>query len=159
MSLATFVFLETSPSSATTLASSVAVQGADSRLPAGVAGPLDDYDAISIVAELIGATGGTLDVYLQTSGDMGITWIDYLHFPQLAAGAAAIRFASSSSNFSQATAATVVGKNLVPALAANTSINGAFTDRMRLVMVGGVGTTVGAAVKVTLCAQRARDRQ
>src|SRR5262249_6183355 len=49
---------------------------------------LGAYKSLSIFSMLQGATGGTLDVYLQYSPDGGTTWVDYAHFPQVAAGAA-----------------------------------------------------------------------
>jgi hypothetical protein len=49
---------------------------------------LDDCEALTIVLDLRGGTGGTLDVYLQTSHDGGTTWFDYAHAAQLASGAA-----------------------------------------------------------------------
>ncbi len=158
MSIASFIWTETSPAAPGTAASSVAVAGAGAAFGVGIAGPLDDYEALSITAELVGATGGTLDVYTQVSPDQGVTWFDYLHFPQLLNGASAIKYASPSSMYTQSQAATVIGKNLTPALAANTTTNGAFTDRMRILMVAGSGTSVGAAVKITMAAQRVYPR-
>jgi hypothetical protein len=38
-------------------------------------------------------------------------------------------------------------------------VNGAFSDRLRLVMVAGVSTTAGAPVVVRICPQRARIRE
>jgi len=160
MPLANWVWNETSPSAAGAAASSQAVQGAASYLPAGVAGPVDDYAALAIVAELVGATGGTLDVYIQQnpSGD-GVTWFDLVHFAQLSAGHGAVTYESSVSLYSQATSPVVVGKNAAPALGAGTSLNGAFSDRLRLLMVAGASTTAGAPVKVTVCGQRPRTRE
>jgi hypothetical protein len=54
----------TSPSSASTAVLGTAVFG------------LSDCDIIRVYATLQGATGGTLDVYLQTSFDGGTTWYD-----------------------------------------------------------------------------------
>lgn len=156
--IAWFQFNETSPAAPGTAASSQSVQNANASFGAGVAGPLDDSDALDIVAELQGATGGTLDVYLQTSPDGGNNWFDLAHFPQLASAAAAIRYQAPVSLYTNSTVPVVVGKNLTPALAVNTVINGAYSNRMRIVMVAGTGTTAGAPVKITVMTQRTDPR-
>jgi hypothetical protein len=154
MSLANFVFSEMSPNAATTAISSQPVQNAASYLPAGVAGPLDEFEAVDVTAELAGATGGTLDVYVQTSPDGGGTWYDAIHFPQLLSGASAVKYKAPVSLACATTAPSQVGKNGTPVLANAKVVGGAFSDRMRLVMVAGVGTTAGAPLIVRLCAQR-----
>jgi len=158
MSIAYFVFIETTPSSPGTVASSQPVQSAGSFLPSGVAGPMQDYDAVDIVAELRGATGGTLDVYVQiAAGGDSNAWFDLVHFPQLSAGAPAVFYQAPISNATTTTTPIVVGKNLAPALAANVVVNGAFSDRMRLVFVAGSGTTNGASVIVRVAPQRGEN--
>jgi hypothetical protein len=135
------------------------VANAASWCAAGVAGPLDDYDSIGIDADLVGATGGTLDVYLQSSPDQGVNWYDIVHWTQLLSGAAAVKYSSPISQSTSTSTATAVGKNLSPSLNQGTVVNGAFSDRMRLVMVAGSGTTVGAPVVVRLSPQRSRLRE
>ena len=160
MPLTEFVFIETSPNAAGTATSSQPVQGTASWAPAGIAaGGLDDYESIGIDADLVGATGGTLDVYLQQSPDQGVTWYDIIHWTQLASGAAAVKYSSPMSQATTTTTVQVVGRNLSPALAAGAVVNGAFSDRMRVVMVAGTGTSAGAAVVVRLSPQRARLRE
>ena len=157
--LAWFQFNETSPAAAGTAASSSAVMSAASYLPPGVAGPLDDGEALDIVAELVGATNGTLDIYLQTSLDDGLTWYDSVHFVQLAGSAAAIIYRTTISHIVQPTTAlpVPVGKNLNPVLtSANGTVQGSWGTRCRLVFVAGSGTSAGAAVKVTVGVQRPR---
>jgi hypothetical protein len=153
-------FSETSPAAAGTAASSQPVSGGNANyLPAGVAGPLDDFEAVEVAADITAATGGTLDVYLQTSPDGGTSWYDIVHFPQ-AAGGSGQKFYRAPLSLATTTATAVqVGKNLVPALAAATVVNGAFTDRCRLVMVAGAGTSAGGAVVVRISPQRARVRE
>jgi hypothetical protein len=107
----------------------------------------------------VGATGGTLDVYVQTSPDGGLSWFDIIHFVQLAGGGPAVKYSSPISQSTTTAVPTVVGKNLAPALSAAAVVNGAFSDRMRLVMVAGSGTSVGAAVIVRLAPQRSRTRE
>ena len=95
----TLVFQETSPASAITVASSQPVVGADFNVAAGVAGyGLDDYDSLDITASLVGATGGTLDVFVQGSPDEGANWFDCVHLTSLAAGAAAIIYRTTISS-------------------------------------------------------------
>ena len=146
-------FTETSPSAPGTTASSQLVSG--SAGPAGIAsGQLDDYVAISIEAVLQGATGGTLDVYIQNSPDMGLSWYDYAHFAQMASAAPVIRYVASIAVGAQNLTLITVGTNLSPALAAGTVLGGPWGDRFRLVMVAGAGTSVGAPIGIRMCAQR-----
>lgn len=151
--LAILTFNETSPNAPATVASSQPVQG--SAGPPGIAtAQLDDYQAILIEAVLQGATGGTLDVYIQNSPDQGVTWYDYAHFAQLAGGAGVTRAVASCATGAQNLSLTTVGVNLTPALAVNTVLGGAWGDRFRLVMVAGGGTTAGAPVQVRIVGQR-----
>lgn len=154
---ANWIFAETSPSAPGTAASSQPVQNTASWAPAGVAAPLHEFDAINCVLEIgATATGGTLDVYVQVSADEGITWTDIIHFKQHLTGDGNVIYEAPMSNATTTTAPTAVGKNLNPALSAGTTgtvINGAFSDRMRLVMVAGSGTTVGVTVNMKLFAQ------
>lgn len=160
MPLQTFVFSETSPAAPGTAASSQVVTGdLAANMPAGVAGLIDDYESIEIIAELKGATGGTLNVYLQTSPDGGLSWFDSIAWPQQAGGGALAFYQSPLSQATTTATPVVVGKNLAPALAANTVVNGSFGDRFRLVMVAGTGTTGGAPVVVRVSAQRSRLRE
>lgn len=115
-----------------------------------VTGQLGQYDGLSIIATLEGATGGTLDVYLQYSPDQGTTWIDYAHFPQLAAGAASSIRVWNVSRVAQQLTLTTVGSGSSPALAANTILGGEFGDRMRCVCVAGASTSVGASVVIKI---------
>lgn len=116
----------------------------------GLVGSLQNYDALSIRATLTGATGGTLDVYLQTSVD-GTEWVDYAHFAQIAAATAAATYAFTVSRSGQNTSINTVGRNLTPALAANSVIGGDFGNQLRVVYVAGAGTSAGAAqvIRVT----------
>ena len=160
MSRANFVFTETSPSAPGTVASVNAVQNAGSYFPVGVAGPMADYDAVDVIADLKGATNGTLDVYVQISPDDGITWYDIIKFPQMGAGQAASFYQAPISNATTTNLPISVGKNVTPALgagggvSAGVVVNGAFSDRMRLMMVAGAGTSLGAAVVVRIAPQR-----
>ncbi len=111
---------------------------------------LDACDSLTIIGELQGATGGTLDVYLQTSYDDGATWYDYAHFTQLAAGAAAIKHAWHVSRASERTTITTVGTGTSPALAVGTILSGGWGNKMRMLFVAGATTSAGAAQTVRI---------
>lgn len=112
--------------------------------------------SLAIVATLAGATGGTLDVYLQFTPDDGATWFDYAAFPQLAAAAAATTKVWSVSRSAQLTSLTAVGSGTSPALAANTILGGDWGDRLRVVCKAGAGTSAGAAYSIRIVGTRAR---
>lgn len=154
--LKTLTWNETSPAAAGTAASSQTVTGSSGAAGVGMLSPvsLEAFNSLNIVAQLVGATGGTLDVHVQFSPDGGTTWVDFIHFPQLLGSASAVKYAAAVSQSGQTSAPIVVGTNLNPALAANTVVGGAWGDQLRLVMVAGSGTSAGAAVKVTVAAQR-----
>jgi hypothetical protein len=154
-----FCFVETSPAAASTVASSSPVQSAGSNFLQGVAGPMSDYDAVDVIADLQGATGGSLDVYLQISPDDGQNWYDIIHFPTISAGAAVKSYQAPISNSTVTNTPILVGKNLNPALAGGTVVNGAFSDRMRLVFVAGSGTSAGAQQVVRIAPQRAEGNR
>lgn len=111
---------------------------------------LNAFNEIHVEADLVGATGGTLDVYLQRKVGTN-AWRDWIHFPQLASGAAAVKYAARSQN---ATGITVVGggTDASPgvALAANTIIGGHPGTDVRAVYVAGASTSAGAAVTVRI---------
>lgn len=127
----------TSPASATTTAGTP-VTG------------LGGYRSMSIYAKLTGATGGTLDVYLQYSPDGGTTWVDYAHFPQVAGGASAIYRVWNVSKSAQQTTLATVGTGTSPALTANSILGGDWGDRLRTLMVAGSGTSAGAAQTILI---------
>lgn len=118
-------------------------------------GNLDDYSSLMVVAVIQGATGGTLDLYLQTSVD-GSNWYDYAHFAQLSAAAAQITRAFTVSRHGQQTTITAIGSGTSPALAAGTVIGGEFGTRMRLLAVAGAGTSAGATQTVYIIGTRTR---
>lgn len=132
---------QTSPASASTAASTNFV------------GDLSYFNALSFIATLQGGTGGTLDVYLQTSFDDGVTWYDYAHYAQLAAGAAQSRILWHVNRSTSVTAPTTIGTGTSPALAVSTINGGAWGDRLRLLFVAGAGTSAGASQSVSIIAQ------
>jgi hypothetical protein len=98
---------------------------------------------MTIWAELQGATGGTLDIYLQYQADALADWIDFAHFAQLAAGAIASDVVVNLQKKTALVAATAVGKGTTPALAAGTFLNIDWGTAVRVLFVAGAGTTLG----------------
>jgi hypothetical protein len=136
---------------------------ASTALSAATLGGLEEYDWFTIDAALVGATGGTLDVYLQrqiaaAAEVSGGVWADWLHFPQLSAGGAAVKYSAITG---ASTTITVVGNatdasGATPALAANTFIGGHPGNMLRAVYVAGTSTSAGAAVKIYVTAWKRR---
>ena len=118
-------------------------------------GGLGKFDHIPIPAELEGATGGTLDVYLQANVGAN-KWVDVAHFPQLADGAAAIKY-SATMEHGVTAAPVVVGisaddpdTGAAPVLAANTVVPGHPGELLRCVAVAGGGTSAGVTLTINL---------
>lgn len=125
---------------------------------------LGPIHSLQIFATLQGATGGTLDVYLQikykfnpTTYQQGIgvvndpsIWVDYAHFSQLASAASPVHTVWSVSKSGQQLTATTVGQDLSPALTAGTIVGGEFGDEMRVVFTAGAGTSVGTSQQILL---------
>lgn len=134
---------DTSPAAASTAAGDTVIM-------------VDEADSLTIVATLAGATGGTLDVYLQTSFDGGTTWYDMAHFPQLAAAAPSSVRVWKIGRIEQVTTLTTIGSGTTAApgvaLAANTVLP-VWGDRIRAVYVAGALTSAGAAVDIKFFAQ------
>lgn len=138
MGTTTFRLGEDSPDTASTVAGSTVAEG------------LDRFTSLNVYAEIKGAEGGSLNVYLQTSPDLGTTWVDYAAFPLAAADAPVAIYTFTLSRGAQQVAMTTVGKNLLPALAANGVLGGEFGDRMRVVFKANVGTTRGDTQVITI---------
>jgi hypothetical protein len=141
MSVQLLKLIETSPNAAGT---TVGVQT--------IAG-LDKFDSLLIYANLQGATGGTLDVYIQTllhcTGDSANgTWVDFAHFTQLSAAAAATKKTCFLSRSAQSTTLTTVGIDGSPALAAGTILGGEWGAWWRFVFTAGASTSAGASQSV-----------
>jgi hypothetical protein len=118
---------------------------------------LERYDWFTIDAALVGATGGTLDVYLQRRVAMdsadevtGAVWADWLHFTQLASGAAAIKY-SLQSGADKTISAVAHGTDLAagtPVLSSGSFVGGHPGSAIRCVCVAGASTSAGAAVAI-----------
>lgn len=118
----------TSPATASTAATSDTVSN------------ISDYDWFLLIATLQGATGGTLDVYVQ--GKMADTWYDWGHFTQLSAAASSVTYQVQPQPNNGAVA---VGSGTSPALAADTFLGGYPGDEIRMVFTAGSGTSAGAS--------------
>src|SRR5690606_37920398 len=103
-----------------------------------------------IDADLVGATGGTLDVYLQREVAAD-EWRDWLHLPQLSAAAQAISytvpFAADPDIY---TVGTGDADTATPALAADTFVGGHPGDKLRAVYVAGEDTFEGAEITIRI---------
>lgn len=106
--------------------------------------------------KLIGPTGGTLDVYLQSSLDADQagngSWYDVAHLPQVTA-ATTFRYAFAISRGFNRVAATATALNNAdntPSLAANTIIADALGNALRVVLVANAGVSVAAAQSIKL---------
>jgi len=132
----------TSPAAPTTLAQ------------APIASGFERCHSLTINALVRGGVGGTLDVSVQTSHDEGTTWIDLVHFPQLTAGAAVVRYAAHVSRATSPTNPVVVGSGTSPVLAANAIAGGSWGDSLRVVLVAGVSTSAGAAQSIEIVGHR-----
>lgn len=112
---------------------------------------LGRFDEVIIDAVLTGATGDTLDVYLQRAVDVDGTtvWVDWYHFAQIAGAASAIRRLVHSGQ-ATATAPVTVGADAVPALAVNTLACPHPGDQVRVYFVPGGSTSAGATQTISL---------
>lgn len=141
------IWTDTSPDTASTSISTKIISG------------LDAFESMQIVAVLTGATGGTLDVYLQMCDDPdGSVWIDYAHFPQVSAGAAASTLLYTVTRQKERLTGLAVAIGDTPALAAGTVAGGDFGSKMRVIMVAGASTSAGAAQTIYFAGSPARKR-
>jgi hypothetical protein len=112
---------------------------------------LEHYDFLVIDAKVVGATGGTTDVYLQklvaTSPDV---WIDWLHLPQVAAGATKVFNVASDylADPYPALVGTGTDDAATPTLEAGVLAHGHPGCCLRLVTVTGSGVTASAVMSV-----------
>ena len=144
MSYRIWTIADTSPAAAGTAVGSVIAS-------------LDEYDYIRVDAALVGATGGTLDVYLQRLVKPN-AWADWVHFAQLAAGASAIKYSVIGAHGLSTTITTSnLGTDATPAvsLAAATFVGGHPGKSLRAVYVAGASTSAGAALSIVVTGYRA----
>lgn len=118
----------------------------DTLLAAG----LLDYDRLAIISTLTGASGDTLDAYIQRSWD-GTTFYDYAHLPQMAANDPAETHAYCPSDTSDI---IKVGSGDSPVLAAGEAADGHWGERLRVHLVAGTNTLAGASATFNVFAWR-----
>lgn len=145
MALKSFLLTDTSPAAAGTSASAVA---------AGSVSGLEEFDWFTVDALLLGATGGTLDVYLQRWVQKLQEWRDWVHFTQLAAAAAATRYTFDCN--AMPTSITTVGQATTPVISAGVVTCGHPGTKLRLLFTAGASTSAGAIQKVELTGWRKR---
>lgn len=129
---------------------------AASTVAGASASSLSRCPELIVEAHLVGATGGTLDVWLQRKVGPNL-WVDWVHFLQLAAAASAIHYSFVVKNVSATatgalTAVTTVGTDTAPAVGAGVGLitNTHPGDAVRVVYVAGASTSAGAAIKLTI---------
>jgi len=137
MAVRDIILTATSPAAASTAASTAEASG------------LDAYDSFMIDADLVGATGGTLDVILQRFS--GTLWREWYRFPQLAAAAAAIHYTYVPALNDSV---TVHGVTITPALAVSTAVGGHPGDKLRFLFIAGASTSAGGVQTVTIQCRR-----
>jgi hypothetical protein len=131
----------TSPASATSGIIGAAILG------------LSGFDWFTIDAIIIGGTGGTIDVTLQrkignVQGVAVDLWVDWLHFPQVAAGVTTKFCAISGASSTIQVVGSVAAAAFTATLAANTFVGGHPGDQLRAVSTAGASTTAGATQKI-----------
>lgn len=109
-------------------------------------------DAIRIYADLVGATGGSLDLYLYHKVQTDF-WPEFVHLVTLASGASAIRYMGNQVSLTTQAANVAVGKGTDASAGTQALASGGFNfgpigSTIRLVAVAGSGTTAGALVNV-----------
>jgi len=112
---------------------------------------LDGYDWFTVIGVLTQATGGTLDIYLQSEIKRDV-WVDWIHFTQLAAGSSTYRYVIDSKMSETALIATGGGSIAAPGvgLAAGKIAFAHPGKKIRAVAVAGASTSAGAAQQIYL---------
>jgi len=139
-SVAIGTLTDTSPAGASTIAAGAATLTG-----------LSAYENLTVFADITGGSGGTLNVFVQTSWDGGTTWTDWIAFPQASAGAA---LATYKAHGALTGLVTTVGKALTPALAAGNVAGGYWGNMARLVYMTGSGNSAGATQTVVFYGSR-----
>lgn len=127
----------------------IATSGAPSTTTIPVGGAifaLSHYEKLAFIFEIVGPTGGTVDVYLQKRIAAN-KWVDYCHVPQVAA-VTTKRYESSQFDASTITDSGVGDDTptATPVIAANTIVPGHPGEAVRLVLVTGAGVSVAGSV-------------
>lgn len=135
----------------TVAADATSPASASNYVGTGVSG-FSKFRYLTFVATLTGATGGVLDVIVETSAN-GTTWYEYIHYTQKGAGSAATTTLYTPDPSSGALVS--VGKNdlantlgATMTLAAGNGAGGRWLDQLRIRYVAGSSTSAGAAQSV-----------
>lgn len=108
------------------------------------------YDKIVLTSTLTGMSVGTLDLYIEESWDLGVTWYQVGHFTQLA-GAAAVATKRQIIPYPGTGTAVATGKSTLAAatlaLAAGTFCEAPWGPLLRVISVTGAGANAGAVVQ------------
>lgn len=118
-------------------------------------GGLGGYDRFIVVAALAGSTNGAVDCALQFKNPDADEWWDWIRFPQVAAAAATkyqVQCGGDDSGIVVVGSCTEASPAIT--LAANNSLGGRPTDRVRLVVTAGSGTDSAATQTVRLICWR-----
>lgn len=126
----------------------------ESVATAGTIRGLEGYDSLHIDADLVGATGGTLSVFLQRKIADDV-WVDWARFPDLAAEASATNYSVWATTATTNGSAVAVGYGTdstpaAPTIAANTFIGGPPGEELRVVFSAGASTSAGAAQTIRI---------
>lgn len=114
-------------------------------------GDIGMFNSCAFYVVVQGATGGTLDIYIQTAVkklNASPTWVDVAHLAQLAAAAPAAAFAFTLTRWTPTSPVITGTLNTVsgtPLLPVNTIVPGLLGYQLRVVFKTGAGTTLGAA--------------
>lgn len=106
---------------------------------------MNKFESMAINCIRQGATGGTLDIYIQASYDEGVTWTDIGHYTQLAAAGSQVQDLVTYTRYQGTITPVITGD---AAIASNTFIQGEFSNRVRFKAVAGAGTSAGAAYTI-----------
>ena len=134
----------TSGSASTTTAASAGSSGY-----AG-AGVLSRCEGLTVDATIVGPTGGTVDVYIQRKLATN-SWVDWVHFPQVAAATTkryTFTVVGDGSTITEVGGGTDASPGV--ALAANTVVNVTPGGDLRIVTVTGAGVSVAGTVTLVL---------
>jgi len=142
---------------------------ASTAIGASVSG-LAKFSAIRVDAVMLGGAGGALDVYIQRKVAPGV-WVDWAHFPQLAAAASAVAYSftvaagnvgTAVNNTPTATIAAITARGdettPTPGLAAATLDLNHPGDQVRVVYVAGASTSAASILSFALAAKWALMR-
>jgi|GEM_PF-5894978 len=113
---------------------------------------LGEFGRAVAACNIVGATGGTLDIVIQThyyAGGGTNGWKDIARFTQLASGATAQSWVVPVTRVGSGTTAAPITANitdLAPIIPQNTIYGQSMGDSLRLIVMPGVGTTAGATL-------------